>query len=72
MTSHTANLNGVRSRTAPGAPASGTAGVELSLKRAGSEISAPFIFALVSAFASFGVTSVYFAVRHTAVVKLIG
>jgi hypothetical protein len=43
MTFDTANLNGAHPRTALGAPASGTAGVEFSQKRAGPEIGAPWL-----------------------------
>jgi hypothetical protein len=59
MTFNATNLNGAHPRIAPGAPASGTAGVEFSQKSAGTEIGAPFVF-------------VYFAVHHAAVLKLIG
>jgi hypothetical protein len=59
MTFDTTNLNGAHPRTAPGAPASGTAGVEFSQKHAGPEIGAPFVF-------------VYFAVHHPALLRLIG
>ena len=62
MTFDATNLNGMYPRIAPGAPASGTASVELSQKRAGPEIGAPFIFFWF----------VYFAAHRDTVLKLIG
>ena len=44
MTFDATNLNGAHPRIALGAPASGTAGVDLSQKRVGPAIGAPFVF----------------------------